>query len=177
METGKLLKAIKDNIGVIGIVFVAALMRIFPHPPNFAPIGALALFSGANFKTKRAFLLPLSAMFLSDIIIGLHDTMIFVYGSFFLIAFLGRFLKKVSPIKLFDVSLLSSLLFFLITNFGVWLVSDMYSKNAGGLFIAYLLGLPFLRNTIIGDIVYSFTFFYGYELFNVFLLRTHKLKV
>src|SRR5689334_13609970 len=117
-------------------VLLAAFTRLIPHIPNFAPIGALAIFSGAFFKNKwLRFLIPLSAMFLSDIFLGFHATMPFVYGAFILSTGLGTvFLKKTFDTKkLFSVSLLSSLLFFLITNFGVWLTSSMYPKTLYGL--------------------------------------------
>jgi hypothetical protein len=102
-------------------------------------------------------------MLLSDLVIGFHATMPFVYGSFILVSFLGKFLvKDKQPLKLISFSLLSSILFFLITNFGVWLATEMYSKTISGLITSYYMGLPFFRNTILSDLVYSFTLFYGY---------------
>lgn len=150
-------------------MFVSVMLRILPHIPNVAPITGLALFSGATLKSKKSLLIPLFVMFLSDIFLGFHSTIIFVYGSFFLIAIIGRFIKnKAGFINLSLVSFFSSVLFFLITNFGVWLTSTMYVKNIDGLISAYTLGIPFFRNTLIGDFVYSMMFFYGYQIFLFF---------
>ncbi len=145
-------------------VIAAALMRLLPHAPNVSPVGAVALFSGANVLGPSAFILPLLAMFISDIFLGFHSTMIFVYGSFILAVILGRTLKKYSAARLVVTALLSSLLFFIITNFGVWLTSAMYAKNLSGLLECYIAALPFFRNTIVGDFFYSIIIFYGYKL-------------
>jgi hypothetical protein len=156
---------LNQNVLILSlVVFLAAFSRVIPHAPNFSIIGALALFSGAFFQNKYLrFSVPLSAMLLSDLVIGFHATMPFVYGSFILVSFLGKFLvKDKQPLKLISFSLLSSILFFLITNFGVWLATEMYSKTISGLITSYYMGLPFFRNTILSDLVYSFTLFYGY---------------
>ncbi len=156
----------KENIfALIGIVLLAVVARIIPHPPNFVPIGGLALFSGANFSGKKTYLIPLSAMFISDLFLGLHSTMIFVYLSFLLIILIGKTLReRFNPGKLLLVSLSSSILFFIITNFGVWLTMNFYSKDFTGLLNCFQMAIPFFRNTIFGDLIYSFSFFYGYYL-------------
>lgn len=165
METAKLLKYLPKLLAFTGVVITAAIFRLLPHPPNVAPITALALFSGAGFGGIYGSIIALSSMLASDLFLGFHSTMVFVYASFILIAFLGKLLQKSQgPIRLLSVSFLSSILFFLITNFGVWLNGTMYSKNLSGLMESYLMGLPFFRNTIIGDLLYTFTFFAGYEL-------------
>lgn len=148
------------------IIFVAAGMRILPHEPNFAPIGALALFGGANFKSWKAFAVPIAAMIISDLFLGFHSTMIWVYGSFILITLLGKvFLSgKVKWGKLLGLSLLSSVLFYLITNFGVWATGTMYARIFSGLIESYAMGVPFFRNTILGDLTYNFVFFGAYAL-------------
>lgn len=165
------------NILVLSIVvFIAAFSRIIPHEPNFSIIGALALFSGAFFINKwLRFIIPLTAMFLSDILLGFHGTMPFVYGSFIVIALLGQFLQKNQEgTKLIAFSLLSSILFFIITNFGVWLISEMYSKNMSGLMIAYYMGIPFFRNTIISDLLYTLVLFKGFSFIENYLVRFRK---
>ena len=141
-------------------------MRILPHEPNFAPIGALALFGGTYFKGWKAFVVPLAAMIISDLFLGFHSTMVWVYGSFLLISLLGKvFLSgRVKWRKLFGLSLLSSVLFYLITNFGVWAMGTMYVHDFSGLLQSYVMGLPFFRNTILGDITYNFVFFGAYAL-------------
>ena len=146
------------------IILTAAFMRLLPHPPNFAPIGALALFSGAYLDKKYRFILPLMAMIISDIFLRFHADMPFVYASFILIILIGSQLKnKVNPARLLTVSIISSVLFFIITNFGVWATSEMYTKNFSGLMQSYAMGIPFFRNTFISDLLYSFVYFYGYQ--------------
>ncbi len=161
------------EIGKLLIVILAALARVIPHPPNFAPIGGIALFSGANYKKINAFIIPLGAMLLADFFLGFHVTVPYVYFSFFLIVLLGKTLKDFKLPRLLAASLFSSILFFLITNFGVWATSGMYIKNINGLINAYFMGLPFLRNTLLGDLFYSFSLFYGYK---YFLLIYKKLR-
>lgn len=166
MENRNILKKFQNSnvLYVIGIIFLAAFSRLIPHPPNVAPIAGLALFSGAQLDKRTAFIVPLTAMFLSDMVLGFHSTMPYVYFSFFIIVITGRVLLKNKKItNLIVSSLFASILFFLVTNFGVWLNSGMYIKNFGGLIQAYYLGLPFFRNTIIGDLIYTFSIFYGYE--------------
>lgn len=164
METRNILNTAKNNLGIIGIVFVAIVLRLIPHPPNFAPIGALALFSGAHMSKRAAIIISLSAMFVSDIFLGFHATMPFVYGSFIAIVLMGGLLKKrQKTLGLIGAGLITSTLFFIVTNFGVWIVGDMYPKTMSGLGNAYVLAIPFFRNTLISDFLYTFSFFYGYK--------------
>lgn len=154
-----------NTLIITAIVFIAAFSRILPHAPNFSIIGALALFSGAFFQNKYLrYVVPLTAMILSDIVIGFHSTMPFVYGSFILISFLGKYLsKELKVMRMVRFSILASLLFFMITNCGVWLTSTMYTKDLSGLMMSYYMGIPFFRNTLLSDLVYSFTLFYGFS--------------
>lgn len=158
------------------IILLAVVARLIPHAPNFAPIGGLALFSGANFKKKWALIIPLSAMFFSDIFLGFHDTIVYVYASFIAIALIGGFIKKMKWQPLVAASLISSLLFFLVTNFGVWAAGSMYQKNLGGLMESYAFGIPFFRNTVISDLFYTFSFFYGYKFLSNFDLRKSSVS-
>jgi hypothetical protein len=148
----------------IGVIVISAIARILPHPPNLAPITALALFSGAYIDKRWGFVLPISAMLLSDLFLGLHPTLIFVYAAFIVIYLLGRSLSQASPLRLALITVLSSTLFFLITNFGVWALFDFYPKTISGLLECYITGIPFFRNTLIGDIVFTGVFFFGYRL-------------
>jgi len=107
-------------------------------------------------------------MFISDIFLGFHKTMIYVYVSFLLIVLIGRLIKKDNWQSLILASLTSSILFFIITNFGVWQLGLMYPKTVDGLFQSYTMALPFFRNTFLGDLIYSFSFFYGFEFFSKF---------
>jgi len=114
-------------------------------------------------------------MIVSDFFLGFHNTILFVYFSFFITVIIGSRIKNNSRSILFG-SLLSSVLFFLITNFGVWLTSSMYSKSTYGLIQSYLMGLPFFRNTILSDLIYTFSFFYGFQTFENFINNRINFK-
>ena len=167
MDTQKLLARFSVNHAyaeLICVMLLSVVARIIPHPPNVAPIAAMALYSGAKIGEGRATLLPILAMILSDWIIGFHSTMMYVYSAFLFITLLGiasRNHKKWGTIA--SLSIFSSFLFFLITNFGVWMSGDMYPHTIRGIISAYEMGLPFLRNTLIGDFVYTNLFFYGFQ--------------
>lgn len=162
---------IKSLISYTVIILLAVVARLIPHAPNFAPIGGLALFSGANFKSKLALAIPLSAMFFSDIFLGFHKTIPYVYMSFIIIALIGGLIKNNKWQSIFGASLASSVIFFLITNFGVWATGSMYPKNLAGLIQSYGFGVPFFRNTLISDLFYSFSFFYGYRFLSNFVFK------
>lgn len=138
-----------------GIILIAAMSRLFPHIPNFTPIGAMALFGGVYYQDKRlAFLMPLICMFISDLILGFHSTMIFVYSSFILTTGLGLLIRNYFNLfTLLSGSIISSILFYLITNFGVWTQSDLSLSSV------YFLGLPFLTPTLFGDLFYNLILF------------------
>lgn len=162
----------KNLLFVVGIIFVACLLRLVPHLPNFTPIGAIALFGGMYLDKKYAFVLPLVALFLSDLVLGFHATMPFVYGSFILSGLLGMWVKrKRTGMRTVVAILASSVLFFVITNFGVWLVSGIYERSPRGLIEAFVMALPFFRNTIFGDLVYTTSFIIMYEILRVFSKR------
>ena len=153
------------------MVFGAAFLRLLPHPPNFAPIAAMALFGGAYFSKKTfAFVIPLAAIFLTDLIIGIYSYAWIVYLSFALIVVLGIFmLKKVSVKKLLFTSLTASVSFFVITNFSVWALGTLYPKTPAGLLASYTAAIPFFQNSLIGDL-----FFVG-VMFGVYELVKHKV--
>ena len=183
MEDRKILKNFQFSIfnfqkltSLIAVILLAIIARLIPHAPNFTPIGGLALFSGAHFKKKVALIIPLAAMFISDIFLGFHKTMPYVYVSFIIIALIGGLIKNDKWQSLALASLMSSVLFFLITNFGVWATGTMYQKNLSGLMQSYAFGIPFFRNTLISDLFYSFSFFYGYGFLSNFVLRMKVLS-
>jgi hypothetical protein len=153
---------------VAGIIVLAALSRLLPHPPNFSPVEAIALFGGAYFAKRHAAVwVPLVAMFLSDIALGLVNGGIYadyflsagfalVYLCIGLSALLGFGLRgRVGVLRVAGYSLLGSVLFFLVTNFGAWLGSSMYPQTAAGLGQAYVAGIPFFQNTVLGTLFYS----------------------
>lgn len=148
-------------------VIAAAFLRLVPHAPNFAPIGAMALFSGTYLDKRAAFALPLGAMILSDLFIGFDGfaSRITVYGSFVLITSIGIWLKSHKNFtNVVLASICASVLFFIITNFGVWLTGTLYSKDLSGLFACYSAAVPFFRNTLAGDFFYTGVFFAGFEM-------------
>lgn len=151
---------------IIGMILAAIFSRLIPHPPNFASLSAVALFSGAYFSSKKqAFIIPLLALFFSDLILGFHSTIPFTYLSFFLITFVGIWLKeRKSVVFIAEASVASSILFFVLTNFGVWAVSPLYSKNIAGLLTCYVAAIPFFHNTLLGDLFYTAVLFGGFAL-------------
>ena len=157
----------------IAFVLMGAGLRLIPHPPNFAPIGALALFGGVYLSRKTALILPLAAMVISDIFIGYYEIslMVFVYGSFLLCVALGFWLKRHKKWQtILGSSFLASLTFFLSTNFAVWAFTPWYAKTFSGIIQCYLMALPFFRNTLLGDLFYVTMFFGIYEM-AMFLVR------
>jgi hypothetical protein len=148
------------------IVVLGALFRFIPHLPNFTPIAAMALFGGALYSNKwKALLIPMAILFVSDLILGFHATMIFVYVGFLVTVFIGmRIGKKAAFKNIFFSALLSSIVFFLLTNFGVWMMYDFYPNNFAGLIGTYAAGLPFFRNEVMGTLFYSGVFFGAYSI-------------
>jgi hypothetical protein len=156
-------------IFIFSTIAVSILARILPHPPNFAPIAALALFCGvyAARYSKWFLLLPLAAVFISDLMIGTYhwQVMLAVYASFAAIGLIGFAIRKrKNTMTLAIVTLSGSLLFFLATNFAVWAFSGMYPLTLEGLILSYTMALPFLKFTLLGDLFYAALFFGAYEL-------------
>ena len=153
-------------ITLISIIFAIALFRLLPHPPNVSPVAAMALFGGACFSDRRvAFLVPFLALLLSDLLLGLHDTMVYVYAGFALTVVIGIWVgSKLNAGRIITAILASSLLFFLITNFGAWATSGLYPLTAEGLVQAYVAGLPFLQNSLVGNAAFTALLFGGYAL-------------
>jgi len=164
------------------LILFAAFSRILPHPANFTPIAAIALFSGVYLNKRFAFAIPLIAMFISDLIIGMHSGMVWVYGSFVIITCIGFWLrsrmetssgKKI--LYLLGASLASSVIFFIITNFGVW-TSGFYGLDLKGLAECYALAIPFFRNSLLGDLVYVTLMFGIYALISRYALKPELQK-
>lgn len=151
---------------IVGLVIAAALLRILPHPPNFAPIAAMALFAGAHMDNRRlAFLLPLAAMALSDMFIGFHDGLVLVYVCMGIAVAIGMQLRgKIGVLSVAAGALLSSVIFFVVTNFGVWLTSGMYPITGGGFVACYVAAIPFFHYTVAGDLFYAALLFGSYGL-------------
>jgi hypothetical protein len=163
----------KQLFPILAIIFFAVVLRLIPHPPNVAPIAALALFGGVYLDKKYALVIPLLAMFVADLFLGFHASMPAVYISFLLTGLIGIWVKKrKSLVTVFGATLVSSTLFFLLTNFNYWLSSSLYPKTLSGQIEAYYYALPFFRNTVLGDMLYTSIFFGTYEL----VLRTMRIK-
>ena len=151
---------------LLAAILAAATLRLVPHPPNFTPIGAMALFSGAYLSRQSlAFVVPLAALLLSDLVLGFYPEAIFVYLSVTAIVLIGGLLsKRRTALKVGVAAIASSLLFFLVTNFGVWLVMNYYPKTPAGLVACYAAAIPFFQNTVAGDLFYAAVLFGGFAL-------------
>jgi hypothetical protein len=154
-------------LALISIVLALALYRILPHPMNFTPVMAAALFAGAKFDDKRmAFLLPLLAMLLADLVIGLHATMPFVYAGMALAVVLGlRLRHRNGFVPVTTAALAGSLGFFALSNFGAWLYSpELYTRDWTGLTAAFIAAIPFYQNSLLSDAVFTVVLFGGWAL-------------
>ncbi|MGM0506394.1 MAG: DUF6580 family putative transport protein [Bacteroidota bacterium] len=163
---------------VTGFITLAVLSRILPHPYNFTPLGAIALFGAAYFnKWHWAIAIPLVAMWLSDLVINnllfarffdgftlFHSGVFWIYGSLVLIALMGRkTLNSVTPLRVAGSAFGASIIFFLFSNFGVWASGTMYPLSLEGLIACYTAAVPFFHYTLAGDLLYSTALFGGFE--------------
>lgn len=175
------MKTQKINIrfGIVSLlILLAAFSRLIPHPPNFTPVGAMALFGAAYFsKRYLTFVVPLIAMWLSDLVLNnvvyaqyfdgfvlFYPGFYWTYSAFIVIGLVGFFLlKRAKPQNIFIASLSASILFFLVSNFGVWASGMMYPKDLSGLLACYTAAIPFFQNTLMGDLVYCGVLFGVFE--------------
>ncbi|OIO39084.1 MAG: hypothetical protein AUJ71_01555 [Candidatus Omnitrophica bacterium CG1_02_49_16] len=149
----------QEALGIF-LVLVGVTMRVLPHPDNFTPVTAIALFSGVVLAPQIALGLPLIVMIASDLILGPHALYPLTWGSFFLVSLLGVAIRKDARIsRIFLGTLGGSLLFYLVTNLGVFLFQAMYEKSLSGLVQCYVMALPFFRNSLLGDLFFSGLFF------------------
>ena len=154
------------------LVLVLSFSRIIPHPYNFSPMLAVGIFSGFYFR--QFFLssfIAVSSMFLGDLYLGFHSTMFFTYTSLIIAVILGLFISKFKFTEILFAGLASSVCFFIITNFGAWLILDMYEKNLTGLMNSYILAIPFFHNTLIS----TFLFLFGIKIIFDTMLSNKKL--
>lgn len=158
------IKQIKEDgsaiwYGVIAVLLILGISaRLLPHPANFAPIGAIAMFSALYVPRRFALVVPVIALFISDIVIGLYDwrIMVAVYGSSLVMGVFGLIAcRRRSVTRVLGYTLLGSLAFFFITNAAVWLFGTMYPHTLSGLMESYVMAIPFFRNSIAGDIFYT----------------------
>lgn len=190
METGEILDMHiqkLDNtsnlakLAIVGALILFAVMsRLVDHPANFTGIAAAAIFGGAILPKRWALTLPILAMIASDLIIGLHPLIIYTWGSFVLIALLSyRYLKNISPGSVVVASLSASILFYVVTNFGVWAEGRMYAMSLQGLIQCYSNAIPFFRNTLAGDLVFTSLLFVMYAFASSFAgnIAVAKIKI
>jgi hypothetical protein len=151
-------------IALLSAILAAAALRLVPHPPNFSPIGAMALFSGAYLgRRSLALVAPLAALFLSDLVLGFYRGMGTVYFSVALVVVLGALvLRRTSAVRVGFAALASSVLFFMLTNLGMWMFSGFYPRTQAGLETCYIAAIPFFQNTLAGDLFYAALLFGGF---------------
>jgi len=172
------------------LILVSAFSRLIPHPPNFTPIGAMALFGAAYFSKKHvALILPIVVMWVSDLVLNnvvygqyfdhfiwFYQGFYWTYGAFFIIGLMGfLLLKKIKIRSILIGSLSASLLFFILSNFGVWISGTMYPKDLSGFVSCYIAAIPFIKNTILGDLMYCSILFGVFE-FAQYKIPTLQLK-
>ena len=162
---------LKKEIIPISLILILAFARLIPHPPNFTPIIAVALISGYFFKNiNLSLLILLVAMLLSDLFIGFYENMIFVYASLLLITFVfHKISNKINFKNLFIYGFAGSLIFFIVSNFGVWALGSpgvqdiVYDKSFNGLMECYILAIPFFGNTFLSTVIFAYPAIFIYK--------------
>jgi hypothetical protein len=144
---------------IVGLLVIGLVARFLPYPPNFSPIGAIALFAGATLGSRlRAALIPLTAMFLSDLWLGMHTLMPVVYGCFLFNVWLGsRIQSRLRLLPIAGMSIAGATFFFIVTNGACWFMS--YPATWAGMVSCYTLAIPFFQNTLMGDLFFSAVLF------------------
>jgi len=169
----------KNILITIGLIGLSVLVRIGQFIPNVSPVGAVAIFSGFYFRSRWAYLVPVLAMLLADLVIGFYNfwVMAAVYGSFGAAVVIGRYVKKSANV--FSVAagvLAGSVIFYAVTNFAVWAISSWYPPTLGGLMLSYTMALPFFRNTLLGDLLFGGLLFGAYETGKILARRRRAAK-
>lgn len=155
----------KATVIAVALIVAGVALRLLPHPANFAPIGAIALFGGAVLRPKLAWWLPVLAMIISDAFLGFHDTILFTWGGFALIALYGMSLRSTSNwIRIPLGALGSGLIFYVVSNFGVWVAGSIYPHTLQGLADCFVAAIPFFKTSLLADLVYSGVLFGAYAL-------------
>ncbi len=158
----------RPKTAVIAMVVLAtAALRFLPHPLNFTPVGAIALFGGAYFSDKlQALVIPLLALVVGDVFTGFHSLIPAIYASFLVSVAIGFWLgPRKSASRLGVAVLAGAVQFFLVTNFAVWVSGiGSYPKTISGLAACYAAGLPYFWNTLAGDAFYAGILFGGLAL-------------
>ena len=160
-------------VALLSVILAAAVLRLVPHPPNFTPIGAMALFSAAYLGRRAlAFAAPLGAMLLSDMVLGFYSGFWVTYLAISLIVLIGWLtLSRVSPLRIGAAAVASSVTFFLVSNFGTWALSGMYPPTRAGLAACYAAAIPFFQNTLAGDLFYATLLFGSFRVAELLVPR------
>ena len=160
-------------IALLSAILVAAVLRLVPHPPNFTPIGAMALFSGAYLGRRwLAFAAPLGAMVISDAVLGFYSGFWVTYLAIGLVVIIGWLaLSRMSPLRVGLAAVASSVTFFLVSNFGTWALGGMYPHTSAGLAACYVAAIPFFQNTLAGDLFYATLLFGGFRIAELLVPR------
>lgn len=160
----------------VALVVFGVIMRLLPHPANLAPIGAIALFGGAILPRKLGWWLPLAIMVASDVLfLGLYNGIVFTWAGFLLVGLFGMTLRgRNNWIRVPFGAVGAALLFFVVSNFGVWMQGELYGHTWAGLVQCYQMALPFFRNTLTGDLLYSALLFGVYALACHYSTQTEK---
>ena len=156
---------LKKEIFPISLILILAFSRLMPHPDNFTPVIALAIMSSYFFKNINfSYSIMLFSMLIADFFIGFYSYMLFVYLSLFLIVLIFfNISKKINYKNLFIFGFLGSTVFFLVSNFGVWFVGNLYERNINGLIECYFMAIPFFKNTVISTLVFSYCSLFIYK--------------
>lgn len=161
----------KNLLLIILISLIALLSRFIPHAPNFSPLASIMLFAAVYSKNRKYILLPLVALFISDIFIGFYkwQIMLSVYSSLTITALLGYYLKRnLNILNIISASMASALIFFLLSNFAVWHFGTWYNHDLNGLMLNYTLAIPFFKSSLLSNIFYSGFMFASYEFFKAY---------
>jgi len=176
MEISKTLIKYRYPLLFLGLITLGVVFRLIPHLPNFAPIGAIAIAAGLMFRWRYAMWLPIIIMVISDITIGLYHGFLWTWLSLAIIPLLGVLLRQRPLVWQIPLgSMGASLLFFIISNFGVWVSSGMYSHTLAGLIDCFVMALPFLRSTMLSDILFTSVLLVAIQ-YGAVILRVRPLR-
>lgn len=169
----------KNLLLIISISVIALIARLIPHTANFSPMASIILFAAVYSQDKKYLLLPLLALFVSDIFLGFYkwEIMLTVYLAFASMYGIGHLVRRdKNPINVINGSLASALLFFLTTNFAVWYFGDWYAKDLSGLILSYTMAIPFFKSTLLSSLLYTGLMFGSYEYFRLLQNKSIQQK-
>lgn len=150
---------------ILSLTVLGIVSRLIPHPWNATSVMAIALFAGTYLPRRWTIVLPLAILAITDIILLWHNTVPFTWAAFALTGTLGWWVRRrVTAGRIAVAGLLGSVSFFLISNFGVWLVGQLYPRTLDGLWQCYVAAIPFFRGTLFGDLAFTAALFGGYAL-------------